>query len=130
MVCVQNNLSDPTLLRLIDHGFGWKPLVLVNEIAPYRKPRNKALDALNLNKRKAVVQARVDDEKKEVDVAEVPTSGAKDLDEDRSDEFVEDAPPQENERKSPSPDRSERSGVNKEEIDVESYINKLKSTLI
>ncbi|VDM31581.1 unnamed protein product [Hydatigera taeniaeformis] len=32
VVCVQDNLSNPFFLRLIDRAFGWKPLVLIDDI--------------------------------------------------------------------------------------------------
>ncbi|KAL5966978.1 Protein SMG9 [Taenia solium] len=32
VVCVQDNLSNPFVLRLIDRAFGWKPLILIDDI--------------------------------------------------------------------------------------------------
>ncbi|CDS37499.1 conserved hypothetical protein [Echinococcus multilocularis] len=32
VVCVQDNLSNPSILRLIDRAFGWKPLILIDDI--------------------------------------------------------------------------------------------------
>lgn len=32
VVCVQDSLSNPFILRLIDRAFGWKPLVLIDDI--------------------------------------------------------------------------------------------------
>ena len=31
-MCVQDSLSDPSFLQLLDRAFGWKPLVLVDDI--------------------------------------------------------------------------------------------------
>lgn len=35
VVCVQDSLSDPSILRLLDRAFGWKPLVLVDDIVGF-----------------------------------------------------------------------------------------------
>lgn len=139
MVCVQDNLSDPTLLRLIDHGFGWKPLVLVNEISLAHKPRNITAHILKPGDGKVMEggdkEGVEEDEEEIIDVNEAPSSDTKDLGQNRPDEFAKELPPHEMEN--PSSDtgvsiqtKYQSSNVANEQTEVQNYVNKLQSVCL
>ncbi|VUZ55192.1 unnamed protein product [Hymenolepis diminuta] len=136
VVCVQDNLSDPTLLRLIDRGFGWKPLVLVNEISLAHKPRNMTAHILKPGDGKVMEggdkEGIEEDEEEIIDVNEAPSSDTKDLGQNRPDEFAKELPPHEMENPSsdtgvPIQTKYQASNVANEQTEVQNYVNKLQS---
>ncbi|VDN98033.1 unnamed protein product [Rodentolepis nana] len=129
VILVQDNLSDPTLLQLVDHGFGWKPLVLVNQISLVRKAKNKTAHILRPSDSKVMEGGdKVGIEDEIIDVNEAPSSDTKDLDQSRPDELP---PPHDMENpfsdaRVPTQTKCQSSCVVSEEIEVQNYLNKLR----
>nr|CDS34140.1 conserved hypothetical protein [Hymenolepis microstoma] len=131
VVLVQDNLSDPTLLRLVDHGFGWKPLVLVNHISLVRKPKNKTAHILRPSDGKVMdggEKVGIEDEEI-IDVNDAPSSDTKDLGQSRPDEL----PPSHDmenpfsDARVPMQTKCQASCVVSRQVEVQNYVNKLQN---
>ncbi|KAM7541491.1 hypothetical protein Aperf_G00000040138 [Anoplocephala perfoliata] len=133
VVYVQDNLSDPTILRLIDRGFGWKPLVLVEDIPLARKSRTKFTPILKGADAKTDIAktALEEDDEVLIDADEAPGSDTRDLDQARPEAFSKESPPRREENLSSTVNVAESAkfqGVESidEQVEVRNYVNKLK----
>lgn len=135
MVYVQDNLSDPTILRLIDRGFGWKPLVLVEDIPLSRKSRNKFAPILKgADAKTDVVKTALEGDEEVavfIDGDEAPGSDTRDLGQTRPDAFSKESPPRQEDNLSSTVDVADRAkfqGVESidEQVEVRNYVNRLK----